>query len=340
MSRNWIWNATFPLMLICGIAAPGCGGPGAEEPGGPVRLVVGLGAEPDSFNIYLARSAASLLVADLVLPRLAREELPFEGHPGGLVPDLAASWEIDDQGRRVTFHLEDGHGWDDGRPVTCEDLQFTLAAQTSEAVAWRGASIKRHIQRLVCPDPLTAVYHFDRGYPGQVMDINDLHVLSSSLESIPFDQWRKTDWAQALVAGGPFRIERVSAGQEIVLTRRTPAAAGAIEEIILRVVPDASSRTTQLLAGDLDLIEAVAPDQLPRLERDPDVRIVRRPGHRYTYLGWNVLDPQAYATWRRSKEDGCRRKETTPAWTAPKKWPGSHACIPTPCSATPGCDGL
>ncbi|HHN75358.1 MAG TPA: hypothetical protein ENK10_09045, partial [Acidobacteria bacterium] len=222
MSKSWIWKAAAPWVLGCGLVALGCGGGGGAESGGPVRLVVGLSSEPDSFNVYLARSAASLLVADLVLPRLAREELPFNGHPGGLVPALARSWEITDQGRRVNVYLEAGRSWDDGQPIVCQDLQFTLRAQTSAEVAWRGASIKRHIEDLECPDPLTAVYHFDRGYPGQVMDINDLHLLSRSLESIPFDQWRKTDWARAMVAGGPFRIESVAAGQEIVLGRRVP----------------------------------------------------------------------------------------------------------------------
>lgn len=311
VSWNRIGTCLCGAALALGLlvsAGCGAGSTGPEEKAPEATLVVGLAAEPDSFNIYLAGTSASLIVADLILPRLAREVMPDETHEGGLEPSLATSWQLEQEGRRLVFHLKPGPTWDDGAPIVCADLQYTLSAQTSPEVAWRGASIKRHIQRIECEDEHTAVFLFDRGYPGQVMDANDLHILPRALEAIPFSQWRQTNWAEKMISGGLFRVASVTPGQQIILERRPEAGAipeGGIRRLVLRIVADSSSRLTQLLSGDLDLLDDLNPDQLPRLAREKAVVVVRRPGHRYTYIGWNTLDPAAYGAYRRRKQAAC-----------------------------------
>ncbi len=79
---------------LVALAAAGCGdgrepGGGANEPAGPApvaggTLVVGIKADPDSLNPYLARQSESLLIASRVLPRLWREVLPGDAEPAGL----------------------------------------------------------------------------------------------------------------------------------------------------------------------------------------------------------------------------------------------------------------
>jgi peptide/nickel transport system substrate-binding protein len=41
-----------------------------------------------------------------------------------VVPNLAKSWEIDDEGRIFTFHLVKGVKWSDGKPFTSDDVLF------------------------------------------------------------------------------------------------------------------------------------------------------------------------------------------------------------------------
>ncbi len=261
---------------------PGCGREAVQKPapsGG--TLVVGLAAEPDSLNVYLARGVESSWVANRVLPRLARERLPDAGRPGGFDPDAATSWSAEDGGRALVLRL--------GPAVTCADLQFTLRAQTAPEVAWRGASIKRHIRAIECPDERTARVLFDAAYPGQFMDVNDLNVLPASLARIPFADWRATDWGRELPAAGAFRVAAVRPGQEIVLERNAAAAVPPrLERLVLRVVPDAAARVTQLIAGDLDLVPALTPADAARAAAAPGVRLERRADWGYTYLGWNT----------------------------------------------------
>ncbi|MGH3487287.1 MAG: ABC transporter substrate-binding protein, partial [Actinopolymorphaceae bacterium] len=41
-----------------------------------------------------------------------------------VLPNLAESWEIEDDGREYTFHLREGVKWSDGEPFTTEDIAF------------------------------------------------------------------------------------------------------------------------------------------------------------------------------------------------------------------------
>ncbi len=291
------------LLVLAVLSAPGCGGGGdagrADRPAGG-ELRVGLPAEPDSLNPYLARTQVAFLVANRVLPSLVDEILPDEVHRAGYEPALASSWEFSEDGRSLTFHLREGR-WSDGTPVTCADVAYTLAARKSLDVAWRGAPFTRHLVAVDCPDDHTAVFRFDAVYPDRLQDAITGHVLAASLSRIPFARWRSTDWGTELPAGGPFRVAEVRPGQGIVLERNPgwygDPALPLVERVVLEVVPERVTRLNRLLVGDLDVALALAPGDAARLDREDGVAAIRRPGWGYTYVGWNTLDPAAWKEW-------------------------------------------
>lgn len=275
-------------------------------------LSVALASGPDSLNVYLARSAESLLIANRVLPRLWREVLPEGDRDYHFEPELAAEgWEFREDGVLLRIPLRGGLTWSDGSPVVCEDVRFTLDVQTDPALAWRGASLKRHITGMECEDDHTVIVRFDEAYPYRLMDVNDLHVLSRSLGAIPLETWREVDWSERMVTAGPFRVSEFVSGQSVVLERdpsHPAAGAGNVERIVFQVVPDESSRVTQLLAGDVDVVESIPASAAGRLANDPGVRLVRTPAWHYVYVGWNTIAPESYAAYRKSREAECQRE--------------------------------
>ncbi len=275
------------LVLVTVLAAFAAGPGGDPHRGG--TLVVGLANDPDALNVYLARGIESLWLANRLLPRFARETLPGPNVPGGFVPELAASWRVEDGGKVLVFALRHGLKWTDGSEVTCADAQFTLKAQTAPEIAWRDAAIKKHVTRIDCPDPYTVKFVFDKPMPSAFMDANDLNLLPRSLARLPFAEWRKADWAKELPAAGAFRYGAVKRGQEIVLERNGPAAA--LDRIVFRVVPDSATRALQLLSGDIDVAPALTPDDAARVTAGGAARIERRQDWAYTFLGWNTKDP-------------------------------------------------
>src|ERR1035437_5839016 len=59
------------------------------------------------------------------LARLFRGLL-HAGPDGTLLPDLARSWSVSQDGKDYTFLLRDDAYWDDGQPVTSADVLFTV----------------------------------------------------------------------------------------------------------------------------------------------------------------------------------------------------------------------
>lgn len=311
------WPRLVPWAVVPGLLL-GCGG-GRQESAGTPRtparggtLVVAIKAQPDSLNPYLARQSESLLVAHRTLPRLWREVLPGDAEGEGLQPELVQGEpQFEDDGATVSIALRDDARWHSGAPVTCEDVRFTWQAQVDPALGWRAASIKRHLEAIECPAPHAVVARFSRAYPGMLVDLNDLNILPRSLAEIPRAEWRQTDWSARLDAAGPFRVASVTVGQGIVL-ERNPSYWDAperphLERIAFRVVPDTTARLTQLLAGEVDLVDAIPPDKARLFGEGSGVTVHRRPGWGYTYLGWMAIDRAAYRSYRTGREAACRK---------------------------------
>jgi len=77
----------------------------------------GNGGEPDTLDPSLAEDVHAFNVLfDLY------EGLVIEGPDGSLLPGVAESWEISDDGRRYTFHLRANARWSNGEPVTADEF--------------------------------------------------------------------------------------------------------------------------------------------------------------------------------------------------------------------------
>ena len=62
-------------------------------------------------------------------------------YDGGIVPDVAVSWEVSQGGRRVVFRLRDDAYWSDGAPVTAHDFVYAWKRVLDPASESRNASL-------------------------------------------------------------------------------------------------------------------------------------------------------------------------------------------------------
>ncbi len=85
-----------------------------------------------------------------------------------VVPGLAESWEIHDEGKTYVFHLRKGLRWSDGHPFTSEDFLFrhedihlnkTLTPVFPSWLAIGGTPCD-----VMAPDPYTVVFQFTQPY--------------------------------------------------------------------------------------------------------------------------------------------------------------------------------
>ena len=85
------------------------------------------------------------------------------GHDGDnqVVPALAESWEFDDETNTYTFHMVEDAKWQDGEPVTAEDVKFTIEAIMDPENGSENAPNYEDIQEITVIDDHTISFKLD-----------------------------------------------------------------------------------------------------------------------------------------------------------------------------------
>ena len=284
------------LFVAGWLVAAGCSPSGTPTPSAPAdTVVVGLLADIQSWNPYLAEDAANEEVLSLIYPSLAIEQVDYQQHPPSFAPSLAESWEWSEDHLSLTFHLRSDAKWSDGVPVTSEDVLFSWRAQTSDALGWMWSDITDSIEAVEAPDAHTVTYRFTHRYPYQLMDVNDGPIVPAhAWADIPFDRWEETDWRDLVVSAGPFLPGAYTPQQEIIL-RRNPhyfvPDRPRIERLIFRIVPSKTGLFTQLLAGGIDLVNDIPPSEAERVRANPELELTAYADRSYTHICWNLERP-------------------------------------------------
>lgn len=291
--------AAFLLALAaCGDRSAEVSADGAGTPvdGGSLVWTVG-GAPASLLPLHLA-SIPSKQIADLVYERLAEigPELNTIGTEG-FTPMLAREWRWGDDSLSITFTLAPDARWHDGRPVTSEDVRFTVERYKDPAVGSTDGTYLASIDSVTTPTPQTATFWFARRYPEQFYDAAGRASVMPAhlLRDVRPDSLRFHAHATMPVGSGRWRVARHETGRLVELAANTQYHLGRphLDRVVMTVAADPTTATTQLLAGEADLYEAL------RLENMREVagseRVVARvePGMAYSFMAFNFRDPAA-----------------------------------------------
>jgi len=313
------------ILGLAALLATACGGDAPLRGG---SLVVALRADVDSWNPYTSQDATSAAVLESVYPRLV-QEVGLNGASSRFDAWLASSWTFSPDRLTLTFQLRTDARWSDGTAVTCDDVQFTWQAQTSPELGWPGESLKRRISSVDCRDEHTAVFRFTSAYADQLVDANDNAIVPRAYATVPFKDWKSFAWPPRMISCGPFRLASLSPGQEVVLERDPHwwgAADVPLDRVVFRVQPQAAAAFERLLEGEVDVLPKVPPLRAAELQGGTAPRLAEFPSLSFTYIGWNTLDPRAYAEgrkapgWMESPDDlaGLRRDHPHPILSDPR----------------------
>jgi len=116
--------------------------------GGSVSL--GIVGTPRFINPILANGEADLGLVSLIYSGLMRKN-----NDGTLIPDLASNYESSEDGLVYTFTLKDNLYFQDGKPITADDVLFTVnkvkssIIESPQKVNWDGVSIEKKDEKTV-----------------------------------------------------------------------------------------------------------------------------------------------------------------------------------------------
>lgn len=282
-----------------------------ESREGPRRggtIVIGTIGDIDGVNELLSTGTRAFNdVGYQMFLHLLDERPDFEDGPPTWEPEIATSHTFSEDHLKLTFHLRENAVWSDGTPLTAEDVRFTWKAQTHPAVAYNQAYLKENIRDVEVVDPHTVTFHYDEVSPYQLnAAVEGVILPEHAWGRLPFDQWRENAdfFLDNLVVSGPFTLERWVPQQEIVLVRNEryfDPELPYLDRVVFRLIPEKSNQVTQLLAGDLHMVEQVPVPDVERVRAAPNTRIESFWHRLYSYVAWNMDLPMfADASVRRA----------------------------------------
>ncbi|MET0399941.1 MAG: ABC transporter substrate-binding protein [Longimicrobiaceae bacterium] len=287
-------------LLILGLAACGGGGGDAGSGGGAAAasnvrtfaggapggtLIVLSDGEPDDLNPLTFDSNPSYQIVHLTFRALARRDSTLSSY----VPDLLERWEQPDSAT-VLLHVRPGLKWHDGRPVTAGDVVFTIERQKDPRTASPRQQDVIAVESARAVDSATVEVKLNRTGPSTLNALLEvIPVPRHLLDSIPADRMRFAGFGQRPVGNGLFRFEQWQKGQQVTVQANPDAPEGrpALERVIMRLVPDPTARTTELLNGNGDMAK-VAAHQRREVEGARGVKLYTAAQVRPAWIAWNT----------------------------------------------------
>ncbi|HEY4250411.1 MAG TPA: ABC transporter substrate-binding protein [Roseomonas sp.] len=188
-------------------------------------------------------------------------------------PLLAKSWDVSEDGRTITFRLQEGVTFHNGQPFTSADVQYSFM-EIAKKVNPNGPVILAELQSVDTPDPLTAVFNLANPAPYLMMSLsaNNIPVVCKSV--FEGTQPLSNPTANRPVGTGPFRFSEWNRGQFIRLDRNErywKPGLPLLNRIIARFIPDAATRSAALETGEAHFAaySAVNAADIRRLQANP-----------------------------------------------------------------------
>jgi len=221
--------------------------------------------------------------------RLVSRDYNFSYKPG-----LAESWDVSEDGLTWTFHLRKGVKFHDGTDFTAEDVKWTIDTIKDPDTGSPFRGDLEAIKEVEVVDDYTVKVVLNYPFP------NLLFNLSNTAAGIhPANAYEKygDDYGKKIVIGtGPYKLEDWIRGDKIVLVKneeynwgpewmsnRGPAL---IDKIVLRVIPDESSRIMEMEVGGIHILRNVPEAHIEKLENNPDVTVYKEPATKLGYLAY------------------------------------------------------
>ncbi|MDH3230337.1 MAG: ABC transporter substrate-binding protein [Alphaproteobacteria bacterium] len=276
----------------------------------PVKTLVFCSREsPDTFNPQLTTSQATF---DASSRQIYDRLVMFDSGSAEIVPALAESWRISEDGLAYVFRLRAGvsfhatRGFRPTRELTAEDVVFSFSRQLDRKHPWHGVSggdypyfrglgLHELVDSVTAVDEMTVAFRLTRP------SASFLAILAMDFASV-----LSAEYAGAMLAAGtPERLDREPVGTgpfmlvqyqrdaliRYVANRKFWRGAPAIENLVFAITPDTSVRMQKLRNGECHVIDEPDPADLPALFTDPAIRVALQTTADLGYLAFNTQKP-------------------------------------------------
>ena len=270
----------FGVVSVFGLGAPAWG----------QTLTVGLAAEPTSIDPHFHTTAPNNGLAMHIFERLA-----FTDANQNLRPGLATAWKPLDS-TTWEFTLRQGVKCHDGTPFTADDVVYSMKRAPVVPNSPSGFGVYVKGKTTIKVDDHTVRFTTTEPDPEMAEELSQVAIVCRSAGEASTADF---NLGKATIGTGPFKFAEYLPGDRIVLGRNDAYWGGkpAWRKVVFKPMKVGAARLAALLAGDVDMIDAVPTVDVPRLRTDPKVVLSGGPSSRVVFFALDVWrDVSPYVT--------------------------------------------
>ncbi|MGZ8994315.1 MAG: ABC transporter substrate-binding protein, partial [Burkholderiaceae bacterium] len=246
---------------------------GTPQRGGTLVMVVQ--PEPPTLASYQSTSGPIGQVATKVYEGLLQYD--FNLRP---VPSLAQSWTVSPDGKTITFKLQQGVKFHDGRAFSSEDVKFSIL-DVLKKVHPRGVNTFRAVESIDTPDASTAILRLSEPAPYMLMALSGYESPMLPKHVFGTGDIANHPNANKPVGTGPFKFVEWQKGQYMRFDRNdeywrkgTPY----LDRIVARFIADGATRAAAMETQEVHIggFSAILPLDVKRLQALPHIAVTTR----------------------------------------------------------------
>lgn len=218
-----------------------------------------------------------------------------------VVPDIAESWEVSDDGLNYTFKIREGQKFASGNPLTAEDVAYSLIRAVkidkspSFILTQFGLTADNVQEKIKAIDPNTLVITVDQSYaPSFVLNcltadvaaVVDKKLVEENAKDGDYGYgWLKTNYA----GSGPMKIRDWRANEIIVLERNDNyrGEKSPLQRAIYRYVKESATQRLMLEKGDIDIARNLEPGDIDAIAKVDGISVTSAPKGTVYYFSLN-----------------------------------------------------
>jgi ABC-type transport system substrate-binding protein len=251
----------------------------AQVSGGTITYAAG--ADPDNLDPANAESNPSEAVNRMMYENLARFDEKLK-----IVPGLATKWEQSKDGLTWTFFLRKGVKFHDGTPFNAEAAKVFFDRMIGPEKPLKAGLYAPILNSAEVVDDYTVKIRLKTPF---AFLLNNLAHSASGIVSPTALKTYGKDISRRAVGTGPFKFVEWVRGDHLTMVRNDEYWGGKprLDKIIVKTVKEDSARVMMLQAGDAQLIVRIPSEDIPRLAKDPNIKLDSTETLRVLFVGIN-----------------------------------------------------
>lgn len=210
---------------------------------------------------------------------------------------LAREWEVSEDQLTYTFHLKDGIKFCDGKPLTAQDVAYTMKRwvdpATNSPVAWRAGNV----DDVVAVDDKTVEYRLKEPFSELLYQLTQSFATIIDKENV--EALGEDFGVSGFNGTGPFCWESWAPRDKMVMTRHEgynwgPAfygndGAAHMAKITWQIVPEENTRTVAVVTGQSEVTQYIPAIALAQMRTQPNIEVHRSDEAFWTYfMGFKI----------------------------------------------------